>query len=62
MPTDYWIAVDLWRKCGEYHLPTAGAMEDQDAWLMDAFDILRATDTTIRAAREKEWRKTRGLD
>jgi len=45
--------VDLYLKCGEHHLPRAGGMEDQDAWTMDAFTVLRSADATIERAKFK---------
>lgn len=61
IPVEVWHVVDLYLMCGEYHLPGGPSLQDQDAWTMDAFMVLRSTDEQITTARGRAWRISQGM-
>jgi hypothetical protein len=65
IPAEVWDVVDLYRLCvpipdNDGFLPDAGSPLDQDAWTMDAFQVLRGAHSQIQSAQIKEWQATKG--
>ena len=57
IPPRVWRVVRLWLRCDRWGvLPGPGTVGDQDAWTMDAFDLLDGTLSAIKRARDEEAR------
>lgn len=57
VPAGLWDVIRTWMRCrgGEFGgglLPDGGGVNDQAAWLMDAFDMLAGAEAELRKERE----------